>query len=56
MLHLVKPAKDDGLEIPLSVTAVPLDDDRLRLAMLRRCRETTATLRHAEPHRAEDLP
>ena len=55
MLHLVKPAKDDGLEIPLSVTAVPLDDDRLRLAMLMRC-EITATLRHAEPHRAEDLP
>ena len=55
MLNPVKPAEDDGLEIPVSATAVPLDDDRLRLAMLMRC-EITAMLRHAAPPRAEYLP
>jgi two-component sensor histidine kinase len=36
MLHLVKPAEDDGLDILVSATAVPMDDERLRLAAVMR--------------------
>ncbi len=32
MLHLVKPAEGDGLDIFVSATAVPIDDERLRLS------------------------
>ena len=36
MLHLVKPAEGDGLDILVSATAVPVDDERLRLAAVMR--------------------
>ena len=36
MLHLVKPAGGDGLDILESATAVPVDDERLRLAAVMR--------------------
>ena len=36
MLHLVKPVEGDGLDILLSATAVPIDDERLRLAAVLR--------------------
>ena len=36
MLHLVKPAEGDGLDILVSATAVPIDDERLRLAAVMR--------------------
>ena len=36
MLHLVKPVEGDGLDILLSATAVPIDDEQLRLAAVLR--------------------
>jgi two-component sensor histidine kinase len=36
MLHLVKPAQGGGLDILVSATAVPSDDERLRLAAVMR--------------------
>ena len=36
MLHLVKPAEDDGLDILVSAAAVAMDDERPRLAALMR--------------------
>src|SRR5277367_5066320 len=36
MLHLVKPAEGDGLDILASANEVPVDDERLRLAALLR--------------------
>ena len=36
MLHLVKPLEGDGLDILLSATAVPIDDEQLRLAAVLR--------------------
>jgi hypothetical protein len=36
MLHLVKPLEGDGLDILLSATAAPIDDEQLRLAAVLR--------------------
>ena len=36
MLHLVKPVEGDGLDILVSATAVPVDEERLRLAAVMR--------------------
>ncbi len=36
MLHLVKPAESDGLDILVSAAAAPVDDERLRLAAVLR--------------------